>query len=241
MRIAVISDIHGNLEALRAVLSDMEDSHVDEVLCLGDSVGYGADPEAVVTEIRARAIPSILGNHELGLLDPSMLDWFNPPTQRSLLITRELISRETFEYMSSLRPYITVRGALLVHGAPPDSVTTYLFELSDDQLGSILRSRGHEICFVGHTHQLELIGWDGSRLVRSPLREGRHPLSRGWRYIVNTGSVGQPRDGDNRAKYVIWNPQEGYLEARYVPYDIATAASKILDRGFPSFNATRLW
>lgn len=241
MRIAVISDVHGNLEALGAVFADMEQCDVQQVVCLGDSVGYGADPEAVVAEIRARKIPAILGNHELGLRDPSMLDWFNPPTQRSLLLTRRLLSQETMEYIWGLQPAIVAQGALLVHGAPPDSVTTYLFELSKTELRSVLRSMEQEICFVGHTHQLEIVGSDGKDLEISPLRQGAHSLRQGWRYIVNAGSVGQPRDGDNRAKYVIWDPEGLHLEVRFVPYDIGRAAAKILEKGFPAFNATRLW
>ena len=223
------------------MLQDLEQCQAEELVCLGDSVGYGADPEAVVAELRARGVPSILGNHELGLRDPSMLEWFNPPTMRSLLITRELISTETMQYVRGLEPTLIWRGALLVHGVPPDSVTTYLFELGQRELTEILRSMEQPVCFVGHTHQLEIIGFDGNRLEISPLGEGVCPLRQGWKYIVNAGSVGQPRDGDNRAKYLIWDPEERLLQVRFVKYDIATAAAKILKRGFPSMNATRLW
>lgn len=241
MRIAIISDIHGNLEAFEAVLQDLEKSGVDEIMCLGDAVGYGADPELVIKEIKSRSIPCILGNHELGVRDPSMLEWFNLPTQQSLLITRRLVSEETMDFIRSLEPSMTAHGALLVHGAPPDSVTTYLFELGKRDLLGIFKTMKETMCFVGHTHQLELIGFDGMELEFFPLAEGIYRLRRGWKYIVNVGSVGQPRDGDNRAKYVIWFPQEGTLEVRFVRYNIAKAASKILERGFPPFNAARLW
>lgn len=241
MKIAVISDIHGNWEALEAVLKDIEELTVEEILCIGDAVGYGADPELVIKEIRKRSIPCILGNHELGLRDPSMLEWFNLPTQESLLITRRLVSEETMNYISTLEASMTAHGALLVHGAPPDSVTTYLFELGQRDLLKIFESMEQPICFVGHTHQLELIGFDGEGLEFYPLKGGIYPLRKGWKYIVNVGSVGQPRDGDNRAKYVVWSPRDATLEVRHVRYDIAKAAAKILERGFPPFNATRLW
>ena len=241
MRIAIISDIHGNWEAFEAVLRDVEAQGIGRILCLGDVVGYGADPELVVDEIRRREIPSILGNHELALLDPSFLSWFNPPTQQSLLITRRLISETTMEYLASLQTTTVWERALLVHGAPPDSVTTYLFELRKGELRKLFTEMEQELCFVGHTHQLEVIGWDGKDVTFYPLGQGEHTLRAGWKYIVNVGSVGQPRDGDNRAKYVIWEPDGGTLEVRFVPYDIARAASKIIERGFPAFNAVRLW
>lgn len=241
MQVAVISDVHGNLEALQAVLRDVESCKAQEMVCLGDSVGYGADPEAVVAELKERQVPTILGNHELGLRDPSMLEWFNPPTMKSLLITKELLSAETMEYIEGLEHTMVWREALLVHGSPPDSVTTYLFELSRLELMGILRSMEQQLCFVGHTHQLEIIRFDGTRLEISPLHKGPCLLRSDCKYIVNVGSVGQPRDGDNRAKYVLWDPEEGVIEARFVPYDIASAAAKILKRGFPSINATRLW
>lgn len=241
MRLAVISDIHGNWEAFEAVLRDIEDRGAEGILCLGDALGYGADPELVVTEMRRRNIPSILGNHELALLDPSLLEWFNPPTQQSLFITRRLISDSTMHYIGSLKATMVVQGALLVHGAPPDSVLTYLFELGKEKLRSILRDLKQDICFVGHTHQLEIIAWDGRDVSFSPLGPGEHALRTGWKYIINVGSVGQPRDGDNRAKYIIWDPDTWKLEVRFVPYDIAKAALKIIEKGFPAFNAARLW
>lgn len=237
----MISDVHGNLEALQAVLQDVELCNAREIVCLGDSVGYGADPEAVVAQLREREIPMVLGNHELGLRDPSMLEWFNPPTMKSLLITRELLSDRTMQYIWELEPTMVWREALLVHGSPPDSVTTYLFELSRHELMGIMGHMEQQLCFVGHTHLLEIISFDGSRLDISPLQHIPCVLRQDCKYIVNVGSVGQPRDGDNRAKYVLWDPQERVVQARFVPYDIAAAAAKILERGFPSINATRLW
>lgn len=223
------------------MLKDVESCKAQEIVCLGDSVGYGADPDAVVAELRGRQVPAILGNHELGLRDPSMLEWFNPPTMKSLLITKELLSEETMKYIEGLQHTMVWREALLVHGSPPDSVTTYLFELSRRELMGILGSMEQQLCFVGHTHQLEIIKFDGTRLEISPLQQAPYVLRRDCKYIVNAGSVGQPRDGDSRAKYVLWDPEEGVIEARFVPYDIASAAAKILKRGFPSINATRLW
>jgi predicted phosphodiesterase len=241
MRLAVISDIHGNLEALREVMRDMEGHGVNSVVCLGDNVGYGPEPEGVIRLIREQGIPSVLGNHELGLMDPGFLDWFNVPTRESLVRTRNLVSPETMDYVSKLPPFLTACDARFVHGCPPRSVTTYLFELSAGDLSRLLSSLPEDLCFVGHTHDLRIVEFDGSTVRRGALSRGEMPLAQDRRYIVNVGSVGQPRDGNNNAKYVIWDPDGLRLDVRFVPYDIASTARKIIERGFPEFHATRLW
>lgn len=106
---------------------------------------------------------------------------------------------------------------------------------------SLLDSMEHDLCFVGHTHVLTLYTHDGTRMQERVLREGRTELPAGQRFIINAGSVGQPRDGDNRAKYLIWEPDERWIEVRCLRYDIAKTAARIIERGFPAFNAERLW
>ncbi len=241
MRLAIISDIHGNLEALRAVLADLGGQAVDQVGCLGDSIGYGPEPEAVVDILRRRGIPSVMGNHELGLADPSSLAWFNPSARQSLLRTAELLSPETMEYNKGLPRSLVLGGCRLVHGCPPESVTRYLFELSRAALISAMNAVDEPICFVGHTHTLALVSLRDKRLDIRDLGRERVVLGREARHLVNAGSVGQPRDGDNNAKYVIWDDQERLLEVRFVPYDIAATVRGILERGLPEFNAERLW
>jgi predicted phosphodiesterase len=243
MRIAVLSDVHGNLEALREVLADIDRSRTDAVLCLGDNIGYGPEPEAVVESIRERGIPCVMGNHELGLVDETYLDWFNTSARLSLLLTQGLISSDTLAYMRRLQPSLSFQACLGVHGCPPESVTTYLFQVSDADLRMRFRNLEESICFVGHTHDLELIRFDGTEIMRASLCRGKIPLNQdpGQKYIVNVGSVGQPRDGNNNAKYVIWDTALGQLEVKFIPYDIAKTAKKILHLGFPEFNARRLW
>jgi predicted phosphodiesterase len=243
MRIAILSDIHGNLEALREVLADIERSRTDAVLCLGDNIGYGPDPERVVELIRERHIPCVMGNHELGLVDEAYLDWFNISARASLLLTRQLIGSETLDYLRQLRPVLSLEGCLCVHGCPPDSVTTYLFQVSDADLQKVFRNMKEDICFVGHTHDLELMRFDGKEIARTFLARGEISLDRdpGQKAIINVGSVGQPRDGNNNAKYVIWDTTRWRLEVKFIAYDIAATASKILQLGFPEFNARRLW
>ncbi|MGD8513571.1 MAG: metallophosphoesterase family protein [Deltaproteobacteria bacterium] len=241
MRIAIISDIHSNLEAFRQVLTDIDQSGVDRVVCLGDNVGYGPEPEAVVHLIRDKDIPCVMGNHELAIVEPRCQDLMNPNARESILLTQRLISAQTVNYMKGLKPCLIFQGSLCVHGCPPDSITTYLFQISRAKLKGIFLSMKERICFVGHTHNLEIIQFDGEKMTRRPLSKGVFPLKPEQSYIINVGSVGQPRDGDNRAKYVIWDSASHQVDVRFIPYDIAKTASRILELGFPEFNARRLW
>ena len=241
MRLAIFSDIHGNWDALKTVLADMDRNRIDSLFCLGDCVGYGPEPEEVIREIRALKIPWVMGNHELGLVDPSTLDWFNKPTRTSLLITRRLLSEESLNYFKGLNPFLLDHDCRFVHGFPPDSITTYLYEVPDPEIHRMLTALSERICFIGHTHDLHLIASEGQGLTRLPFQRGVFTLREGVKYLVNVGSVGQPRDGNNQAKYVIWDTTLGHLEVKFVPYDIAKTAKKILHLGFPEFNARRLW
>ena len=241
MRLAILSDIHGNLEAFKEVLANIDRSDVDGIASLGDNVGYGPEPEDVVQLVRERNIPSVMGNHELAVVDTRYLDWMNPSARASLVLTKQLLSQETIVYIEGLRPSMTFYDSLCVHGCPPDSPTTYLFELTRTQLRDRFLAMKHKVCFVGHTHFPQIIVFDGKELAGLPLGEGTLPLGQEHQYIINVGSVGQPRDDNNNAKYVIWDTSRNTIEMRFVPYDIAATAKKILELGFPEFNATRLW
>jgi predicted phosphodiesterase len=241
MRIAIVSDIHGNQEALKAVLRDIERTRADRIISLGDNVGYGPEPEDVLKTLKALGVPSVMGNHELGLVDPSSHPWFNKPALQSLLITQKLLSDQSFDSISGLPPKLSACDGLFVHGSPPDSITRYIFEVSSPEMAGLISDMEHDTCFVGHTHVLTLYGLDGTEVEESPLREGVTELPPGQRFIINAGSVGQPRDGDNRAKYLIWEPAERCIEVRCIPYDIAKTSARIIERGFPRFNADRLW
>ena len=241
MKIAVISDIHGNLEAFREVLTDIDNRQIGDIVCLGDSIGYGPEPEAVVQLIQERQIPSVLGNHEQALNQPRFLKRMNPSARKSAHITQDLLSPDTLAYCRRLQPSMIIQGARCVHGCPPDSPTTYLFAVSETRLERLFRATDERICFAGHTHDLEIIRFDGKKVTRHTLGPGHVDLDLSTQYIVIAGSVGQPRDGNNKAKYLIWDTDSATIEVRYVSYDIAKTADKILALGFPEFNATRLW
>ncbi len=241
MKIAIISDIHGNSEAFREVAADWGRAGIDTAVSLGDNVGYGPDPDEVVQQIRSMKIPSVMGNHELGIARPEYLTWFNESARKSLLLTEQLISPETKDWITQLPSTLVLEDCLLVHGCPPDSITDYLFEARGRQLIRIFEKMKQHLCFVGHTHTLELVSFRDGRADRSDIGQETIRLDEGTKYIINAGSVGQPRDGDNCAKYLIWDSLEKSVEVRFVPYDIAVTSEKIIRLGFPRINATRLW
>ncbi|NTW37748.1 MAG: metallophosphoesterase [Syntrophobacteraceae bacterium] len=241
MRTAIVSDIHGNLEAFQEVLKDIEGRQVDQIISLGDNIGYGPDPEEVLQHVHSRNIRSVMGNHELGIVDPSSLRWFNPSARKSLLITRDLLSPWGVAFINTMKPACELANGLCVHGFPPDSITTYLFQVPDEKLLGYFLATSSHVCFVGHTHELGLVTCDSGKVDSRSIKEGVIELQEACKYIVNAGSVGQPRDGDNRAKYIIWDDSARSLTVICVPYDIAMTARKILNLGFPRVNADRLW
>jgi len=240
MRIAVISDIHGNLEAFLEVLADIDQSGVDEIICLGDMIGYGPNPEEVVQKVRALQIPTIMGNHELTVSNKRALKWFNPVAKTSLEKTKEFLSKASIQYIHELPSSIVSHGCRFVHGFPPDSVRTYVFQISEEALFDTFIEMNEKICFIGHTHMLKLIRFDGDSVIEKPLKKGVTKIDADKRYILNIGSVGQPRDGNNNAKYVIWDTDKNRLELKYIPYDAESVAERIIAKGLPEVHARRL-
>jgi diadenosine tetraphosphatase ApaH/serine/threonine PP2A family protein phosphatase len=242
MRIAILSDIHGNLEAFRSVLADIDSRRppVGEIISLGDTLGYGPEPEACINLLRETGILSVQGNHELGLARPEYRRWFNPQSRQALDRTGELISAETMAYIRELPPFLSRHGCLFVHGLPPASAFTYLFEIALDEMNGIFSGFTEAVAFIGHTHELEIVSWRAGQAMREALAEGSLGLDRARRYIVNIGAVGQPRDGDNRAKYVLWDTDTWTLTVRFVAYDIQAAMAGFKRAGMPELYALRL-
>ena len=239
MKIAVLSDIHGNMDAFEQVLADTMAWGVASVLSLGDNIGYGAEPERVIQVLKSRGILSVLGNHELAAKKPGLrvVQPLGPQVPGHDLQHAQC----GFDGLHR-RPAGLPGDAWLPAGArlPPDSPTLYLFQVLPEDRQKALRDLPERICFVGHTHVLDLVSHDGSRIADVAFKEGANRLDPALRYPVNIGSVGQPRDGDARAKYVIWDPDESILDIRCVPYDAQAAAAKIIAAGMPREHAHRL-
>lgn len=241
MRLAVISDIHSNFDAFEQVLDDIARCRADAIINLGDAIGYGPEPEQVVKTIQAQQIPSIVGNHEMAVNDPSHLDWFNPAARKSLVMTIDMLSEQSKDFIAGLTTHLTEYRCRFVHGFPPDSPFIYLFQVSETSMARVFAETTEPLCFLGHTHLLEMVCYDGARIDYRELSQGIVSLDQTHRYLINIGSVGQPRDGNNHAKYVIWDSARNTLDVRFVPYDIAAVVQKINDAGLPAEHGLRLW
>ncbi|EHJ47709.1 metallophosphoesterase [Solidesulfovibrio carbinoliphilus subsp. oakridgensis] len=240
MLLAVIADIHANLEAFEAVLAAIDRERPAAVVNLGDAVGYGPDPEAVLRLLAERGIPSVRGNHEWAVADPARESRFNPQAREALARTRELLPPELVARIAAFPTSLSLYGCRFVHGLPPNDTGTYLFEAGEVTLRRAFARTAERVSFVGHTHMLEAASLAGRDVERYELALGDNPLDPLRRHIVNVGSVGQPRDGDNRAKYGLYDDVAHVLAIRAVPYDIEAVARKILARGLPPRYADRL-
>jgi len=225
MQVVFISDIHSNLEALRAVEATLPDV---PIYCLGDVVGYGANPNEVIEWVKERAKVCILGNHDLAVLTGDV-SWFNYAAAKAIRWTRSVIKPENLSFLADLadraRLNIGQLKTLLVHGSPNDPISEYVYPETHSGFFDIYLTRESvDLIGMGHTHIPYT--WRSSRGV-----------------IFNPGSVGQPRSGRPEACYAILKIVDSSLEIehKYVPYDIESAASKILAAGLPSFLASRLF
>ena len=241
MRIALISDIHANYRALQGVLADIDLEEVDEIISLGDNIGYGPEPEEVIQALRQRQIISIMGNHELGLADEGYFKRLNPGPQDSLELNRQLMGRESIDYVCGLPRLLIRHGARFIHGCPPRSITSYLYSPSMAKVKKIFAGYPEQFCFYGHVHSLECFFLTADGCQHLEPEPGIFSCEREVRYLFNPGSVGQPRDGLNRlAKYAIWDLDQQTLEVRQVSYDVATTKKLLKERGFPEANSFRL-
>jgi len=238
--LAIFSDIHGNMEAFKEVVRDIQEQRVQECFFLGDAISYGPESDRVVRLLQKLGISCVLGNHELALLHSHARYYFNTTARLHFVQVERLISEKSRRFISTWPESRREQGMLLVHGCPPDSITRYLFDLAEHDFLPVFQKMDDSVAFVGHTHDLELIQHVDSDVRRRGLAEGVYFLEED-KAVVNVGGVGQPRDGDNRAKYVIWEPEARRLEVRFVEYSIKKTAEGILKRGFPEFFARRLW
>jgi diadenosine tetraphosphatase ApaH/serine/threonine PP2A family protein phosphatase len=237
VRYAVLSDVHANLEALEAVLTDAA-PRADGVLCLGDVVGYGADPEACVELLATRGQVLVAGNHEHGVAGLLDLDWFNPWARTAAEWTRERLDDAHRAWLGALPLTAEVGDATLVH-ASPDRPDEWEYLMSAEDGFAVFGAFATRLCFVGHSHLPGVWSLGSSGPAFEP-GSVEIALEAGRRYLVNVGSVGQPRDRDPRAAYALWDLDRGVVAIRRVAYDVGAALAKILASGLPRFLADRL-
>jgi diadenosine tetraphosphatase ApaH/serine/threonine PP2A family protein phosphatase len=241
VKTAIISDIHSNISALTSVLSKIDSLKCDRIVCLGDIVGYAADPNECTSKIREVSTLTIRGNHDVALIDPRQAETFNRYAQEAIFWTRGELSAENTQYLRALRDQEQLDDMILAHGSllDPDE---YVF--SPFQAARSLDISPVRMTLVGHTHYPEVYKYEPSTgLCRDALAsEGSIDLEEGFKYMVNCGSVGQPRDGDWRAAFAVYdNEGHGSVEIFRIDYDVHTTAEKIRQVGLPEMLADRLF
>jgi len=239
----VISDVHSNLPALETVLTAVEEAGVDELWCLGDLVGYGADPDACTALIRERCEVCLVGNHDLAALGELDVSAFSETARAAAEWTAEVAGEETMEYLRGLRPALSHEGFGLFHASPRDPVWEYV--LSVDQAEAGLDAQEERIGLIGHSH-VQLFFTRPQDRPRPGHAHGAQAtegtlldLAEGA-WLVNPGSVGQPRDGDARAAWLELDRGESTARFHRVPYDVEAAGAAILEAGLPDSLAERL-
>jgi predicted phosphodiesterase len=242
VRYLILSDIHANWEALQAVLA-RADSGYDRILCCGDVVGYGADPDAVTEWTRDNVASIVRGNHDKACAGLDDLEWFNPIARQSALWTQEIMKESNLGYLRDLaKGPEQIDGFQILHGSPLDEDEYVISEHDVAQVAPYLDS---SVNFFGHTHLQGgfLCHRNGAKRLRFVDQDSSDEvleLESEVNYLINPGSVGQPRDGDPRAAYALYEPESRLVTFCRAAYDIASAQKKILDAGLPALLARRL-
>jgi diadenosine tetraphosphatase ApaH/serine/threonine PP2A family protein phosphatase len=236
--VAILSDVHANLEALLTVRDHARRLGADEVWVLGDLVGYGADPAPVLDIVKEMGTRVLCGNHDLAAIERFDVSWFNDAAAQAIRWTQEQLGEKGNEYLSSLEPRLD-DGALLVHGSVRDPVAEYVVDVVS--AGASFRDGSFDLCFFGHTHLPSVFALEGERVTGAMLSEGDPiRLRTGVRYLLNPGSVGQPRDGDPRASFMLYDDGVPEAVVHRVPYPVERAQEKIVAAGLPRWLAERL-
>ncbi len=233
MRYLIISDIHSNLAAFEAVLADA--GPFDRIWCLGDVVGYGPDPNECVERLQDLPHVCVVGNHDWAALGKMDTEDFNPDAKRACLWTRKQLSPSNLGYLGTLPEHLVEEGFTLVHGSPRHPIWEYV--LSPSVAEASFEHFDSRFCLVGHTHVPIIYRHhpeNPNRACDAMIPSLNAPLVLGEeRLIINPGSVGQPRDGDPRASYAIFDSDEFTLEYRRIPYPIEVTQARMVEKGLP--------
>ena len=238
MRVAVISDVHANWHALEAVLAALDDEPPDAVWCLGDLVGYGPRPNRCTHAVAGRADLCLVGNHDLGVLGRIPLEDFSHDAAAAARWTQEVLDDEAVTYLSELKPISVGSAVDLYHGSPRDPVWEYV--LTEEAAVAALRATEAPLVLVGHSHVALALLQEGDGIAGGLAPEGATVDLTAGRWLLNPGSVGQPRDGDPRAAYVVLDLDRRFAEFRRVAYSVQATQDELRERGLPEALATRL-
>ncbi|MEO8168943.1 MAG: metallophosphoesterase family protein [bacterium] len=230
MRLAIISDIHSNYPALTKALSFIDRSRIDQIYCLGDIVGYGASPNECVALVRERAVAAVLGNHDVAALDPSFAEYFTKPGRVAAEWTNRVLTPEHKTYLQSLPYTVQTELVTFVHAGPfAPGEWEYVQSLpgAEKQFGAFKT----QLCFIGHTHIPMVCGENLKTFI----------FKKGMRYLINVGSIGQPRDGNPQLSFGIFDTELWTYEGIRIDYDIRAAVAAITEAKLPPMLGQRLF
>lgn len=236
MKYTIIADIHANLEAFQVVLQDIEKQKCTHVTCLGDVVGYNANPKECLDTVRAMNIPTIKGNHDEYCSTDEPLEGFNPHAAEAVNWTRKQLNAEDKKWLNNLKYVRLLSNFTIVH-ATLDGPQRWGYVFEKLAAAASFTYQNTPVCFFGHTHVP--VAFIRDSVVRGGTYS-KFKVEAGRKYFVNVGAVGQPRDGNPKASYVIYDMTEGSIELRRLDYDIPAAQRKILAAGLPARLAERL-
>ena len=238
MRVAVISDIHGNLHALEVVLAAIDAERPDAIWCLGDLVGYGPRPNECTDLVARRADICLVGNHDLGVVGAISLEEFSHDAAAAARWTQTVLEEQHAAFLRSLEPTAPVAGAELYHASPRDPVWDYV--LTADGAYDALNLTSEPLVMVGHSHVAISVVLADGRLDGGLAPAGTEVDLSSGRWLLNPGSVGQPRDGDPRAAFVLLDFDRMFASFRRVEYPVAQTQAEIREQGLPATLAERL-
>jgi len=237
MRYGIFSDIHGNLEAFEAVLAACRQEAIDKFFCLGDIVGYGADPQQCIAEVRSLNAITVAGNHDRAVVDLFDKEYFNPYALEAIVWTKGVLNDFEKDFLRNLPLQHSEETFMLAHAGPEDPGRfLYLFEAED--VSKSFAEMKRPICFVGHTHIPRTFILQGGRV--SLCEKEKFQADPRALYICNIGSVGQPRDNNPEAAYCIFDSKKMLVEIKRIGYNINRAQAKIREAGLSEFLAARL-
>jgi diadenosine tetraphosphatase ApaH/serine/threonine PP2A family protein phosphatase len=231
---AVISDIHSNLEALESALRFIKEQNIRKIYCTGDLVGYGPNPNEVIELIRDENIPCCMGNHDAAVIEKTDITYFNEYAAEAVLWTRQHITPENAKFLEELPLSFADGNFRFVHASPayPED-WSYLYSSYEAEYAMDFFEE--QICFYGHTHRPVIFSENGKQIFENSVE-----LVRGEKYLINVGSVGQPRDGDPRACVMLFDEEKFIASYVRIGYDVDRVRIKILHAGLPVFLGERL-
>lgn len=235
MKYAIISDIHSNFEALKTVFDYIDSHKIENIVCLGDVVGYGPRPNECVKMIRDKCQICIVGNHDHAVLGLTDIYYFNQYARDAVIWTRAEITQDNLDYLNNL-PYSYEKGEILFVHSTPINPAEWDYILSDNVAREQMRKIEHRLVFIGHSHVPIVFSNSNGSFIKEEISLNLE----NDKYIVNVGSVGQPRNEDPRSCFVIFDDLENTIRFIKLEYDIKTTSDDILARKLPPFLASRL-